>query len=100
MDRDAIIAKLRAHEAELKSAGIVRLSLFGSYARGTAVRDVSDVDLLAEFDAAKKFSVLSRVHLQNRIADLLGVSEVDLANTPMLRDGVRERATREAVLVF
>ena len=34
MDRDAIIADLRAHEAELKSAGIVRLSLFGSYARG------------------------------------------------------------------
>ena len=30
---------------------------------------------------------------------LLG-AKVELAHAPMLRDGVRERATREAVLVF
>lgn len=98
MDREHVIATLREHEAELKSAGVVRLSLFGSVARGDSTAQ-SDVDLMAEFDAAKKFSVLGRVHLENRLADLLG-AKVELAHTPMLRDDVRERAAREAVLVF
>jgi len=98
MDREHLVATLREHEAELKSAGVVRLSLFGSVARGDSTPQ-SDVDLIAEFDAAKRFSVLGRVHLENRLADLLG-AKVDLANTPMLRDGIRERAVREAVIVF
>jgi len=34
MNRDYVIAALRAREAELKAAGILRLSLFGSVARG------------------------------------------------------------------
>lgn len=98
MDREHVIATLREHEAELKGAGVIRLSLFGSVARGDSTAQ-SDVDLMAEFDAAKKFSVLGRVHLENRLADLLG-AKVELAHTPMLRDDVRERATREAVIVF
>ena len=98
MKREQIIVKLRQHEAELKREGIVRLSLFGSVARNDASAG-SDVDLMAEFDAAKKFTILSRVHLENRIADMLGM-KVDLAHVAMLRDGIRERAIREAVLVF
>ena len=98
MDKSTVIAKLREHEPELKAAGIVRLSLFGSVARGEGTAQ-SDVDLMAEFDAARKYTVLDRVHLENQIADLLG-AKVDLAHTPMLRDGIRERAAREAVLVF
>jgi|GEM_PF-2807217 len=54
---------------------------------------------VAEFDAKKRCTVLGRVDLENRLADLLGV-KVDLAHAPMLRDGIRQRATREAVLVF
>ena len=59
----------------------------------------SDADLMAELDAAQKFRILSRVRIENRIADMLGM-KVDLAHAAMLRDGVRERAIREAVLVF
>ena len=40
-------AILRAHEAELKAAGIVRLSVLGSIARGESG---NHVDLLAAFD--------------------------------------------------
>jgi uncharacterized protein len=46
---DQVIVTLRAHEAELRKAGIRRLSLFGSVARGDAEAD-SDVDLAAELD--------------------------------------------------
>jgi predicted nucleotidyltransferase len=41
-----VIAILRAHETELRQAGIMRLSLFGSVARGEERAD-SDVDLAA-----------------------------------------------------
>jgi uncharacterized protein len=96
MDREQVIATLRAHEQELKSAGIVRLSLFGSVARGEAG---NDVDLMAEFDASKQLSLLDMVGLENRLADILGVP-VDLAPAKMLKEPVRERAAREAVLAF
>ncbi|HLJ69885.1 MAG TPA: hypothetical protein VKU03_01120, partial [Roseiarcus sp.] len=45
---DDIIAALRAHEGELRQAGIRRLSLFGAAARGAG--EASDIDLAAELD--------------------------------------------------
>ena len=98
MDRDHVIAKLREHEPELKAAGVEHLALFGSVARGESTAE-SDVDLLAEFDDSREFSLLDRVHLENRLADLLG-AKVDLAPAGALKDPIRGRATREAVLAF
>ena len=98
MDRDRVIAKLREHEPELKAAGIVHLRLHGSVARGEASA-ASDVDLIADFDATKPLSLLDMVGLENRLADLLGVA-VDLSPAKMLKEPVREKATREAVLAF
>jgi len=83
MDKDRVIAKLREHEAELKSAGIEHLSLFGSKARGDD-SPKSDVDLMAEFDAARKFSLLDMVALENRLADILDMP-VDLAPAKSVR---------------
>ena len=97
MDKSIIIAKLREHEAELRAAGVEHLTLHGSYARATAIREASDIDLIAEFDAGREYSLLDRVRLENRLADLLGV-RVDLSPARMLKEGVRERAAREAVL--
>jgi len=98
MDKSAVIAKLCEHEPELKAAGIVRLSLFGSVARGDASSG-SDVDLVAEFDDSRQFSLLDMVGLENRLADILGVP-VDLTPARAMKDQVRERAAREAVLAF
>ncbi len=49
MNREQVIATLRAHEPELKQAAVVRLLLFGSAVRGDRRSD-SDIDLLAAFD--------------------------------------------------
>src|SRR6266567_5453842 len=98
MDKSTVIAKLREHEPELKAAGITRLSLFGSVARGDASSQ-SDVDLVAEFDPAKQFSLLDMVGLENRLTDILGV-RVDLTPARALKDRIRERVTREAELAF
>jgi uncharacterized protein len=45
MEKNEIIAKLRAREAELREAGVASLSVVGSFARGDDRND-SDIDLL------------------------------------------------------
>jgi predicted nucleotidyltransferase len=96
LGRDDVIAKLRAHEAELKQAGIIRLALFGSVARG---EEGNDVDLVAEFDDAKSLSLIDLVGIENKLSDLLGC-KVDLARERTLKDRVRRNVEREAILAF
>jgi uncharacterized protein len=98
MDRSTVIAKLREHAPELNAAGILHLGLHGSVARGD-VSPSSDVDLIAEFDQARRLSLIGRVHLENRLTDILGV-QADLADMAMLRPEVLERAQRESIVVF
>ena len=97
MTRDQVIAKLREHETELRAAGVEHLLLHGSYARGTAVSELSDV--VAEFDPGRRLSLLDMVGIENRLADLLGV-RVDLSPANLLKEPVRQNAAREAVLAF
>jgi predicted nucleotidyltransferase len=98
MNRDEVINRLRAHEAELKAAGIIRLAVFGSVARGDNSPE-SDVDLLADFDKTKRYTLLSMGRLENRLADLLG-TRVDLSSPEWLKETVRNQILREAVLAF
>jgi predicted nucleotidyltransferase len=98
MKRDEVIATLRAHEPELRAAGVVRLSLFGSTARDEARAD-SDIDLLAAFDDARILSLLDVIGIENRLADLLG-RPVDLIEEGALRPRARQHANREAVRAF
>ena len=99
MDKSTIIAKLRQHESELKAAGIEHLFLHGSYARGTAIQEISDVDVIAEFAPGRRLSLLDMVAIENRLSDMLGV-RVDLSPANALKEPVGARASREAVLAF
>ena len=99
MDRSTIIAKLREHEGELKAAGIQHLFLHGSYARGTAIHGMSDVDVIAEFAPWRRLSLLDMVAIENRLAELLGV-RVDLSPAKGLKEPVAAKASREAVPAF
>ena len=98
MDRTQVLATLRAHERELKDAGVVRLSLFGSAARGDAGPD-SDVDLLAAFDKNRCLSLLDVVGIELRLADLLGV-RVDRSEEGTLKPRVQQSVKAEAVRAF
>jgi len=98
MDRSSVIKTLRDNELELRAAGIAHLRLHGSVARGQET-PASDVDLIADFDSERRFSLIDMVHLQGRLENLLGVP-VDLSPAKTLKDPVRERAEREAVLAF
>jgi uncharacterized protein len=98
MDRDAVVERLRAHEAELKAMGVARLSLFGSVARGEAGPD-SDVDVAAEFDRNRPFGIFQFVELEARLAELLG-TKVDLVGEPIAKARFLARVDRDRVHVF
>ena len=98
MKRDEVISKLRAHEAELKAAGILRLAIVGSAARGDNLPE-SDVDLLADFDKTKHYTLLTMGRLESRLADLLG-TRVDLCSPEWLKEPVKNQVLREAVVAF
>jgi uncharacterized protein len=98
MDREQVIAVLRGHERELRAAGVVRLSLFGSVARGDQRPD-SDVDLLAAFDDTRRISLLDVAGVEREISRMLGRS-VELVEESTLKPRVRKNVEAEAVRAF
>lgn len=98
MRRDEVLAKLRAHEAELRATGVKTLYLFGSTARDEA-RDDSDVDLLFDLGEERGFTLLHQIALQERLAEIVG-RDVDLGSVGGLRRWVRESIERDRVRVF
>jgi uncharacterized protein len=100
MDRATVIAALKEHEAELKGLGVVRLSLFGSTARGEASKR-SDVDLAAVMEPGPRgFARIERLDaVRERLAAILGVP-VDLIEEPSDRARVQQEIDRDRVLAF
>ena len=98
MTREQVIAILREHEQELKAAGIVRLAVFGSVARGDNSAK-SDVDLLADFDKTRHHTLLTIGRIATRLADLLGTT-VDLSSPEWLKASIRRQVLQEAVDAF
>lgn len=98
LDKHWVIAKLREHETELKAAGIAHLVLHGSVARGEASTE-SDIDLIGDFDRTKGLTLFDLVGLERKLTGILG-RHVDLADQQTLKEPVRIRAEREAVIAF
>lgn len=95
---EQVIATLRAHEAELRQAGIRRLSLFGSVARGDAEPD-SDVDLAAELDPEARIGLFALGALERRLAELVG-RKVDLLPEPVEKPRLRANIDRDRRRAF
>src|ERR1700678_513463 len=98
MDKRFVIEKLLHHERELKAAGILHIRVFGSVARDEA-SSISDVDLLADFDKSRRITLVNVGSLQSRLSNMLG-ARVDLSSAEWMREPVKSRALREAVIVF
>jgi len=93
-----VLATLRAHEPELPIAGIRRLYVFGSVARGDAEAE-SDVDLAAELDPDAQMDLFRLTALERRIAELLGRS-VDLLPEPVETPRLQANIDRDRLLAF
>jgi uncharacterized protein len=98
MNREAVIATLRSHEAELRRRGVCHAALFGSMARGEA-GPRSDIDILIELDAQAPIGVFDYVAITQFLADLFP-GRVDVANRGGLKPLVRSRVERDAVYAF
>jgi predicted nucleotidyltransferase len=94
---ESIIATLRAHEPQLRAAGVRSLSLFGSAARGD-FRSGSDIDLAVEIDSSAHLG-LRFFALQRRLTELLG-EPVDLLAEPIENPRLRANLERDRRRVF
>ena len=98
MNRDAVIAILRAHEAPLRLRGVLRAALFGSTARNEARPD-SDLDIMVEIDPSAHVDLYGYAGITRHIAELFPVP-VDVAEREMLLEPVRATAETDAVYAF
>lgn len=96
MNKEEIIDFLSAHKTEFKQDfGLVKLGLFGSYARGENFED-SDIDIVVEL---KKPDLFYLIGIKQTVEDALG-AKVDVVR---LRDkmnkSLRYRIERDAIYV-
>jgi predicted nucleotidyltransferase len=97
MDRTEAIARLKAHEAELKQLGVQHLFLFGSTARGDA-REDSDVDLFFDHERGK-LGLFQLMDVKERAAEILG-RKTDIMTRDSIHRVLRERIEAAALQVF
>ena len=89
LDRAGLVRRLRELEPELRKAGVTRLAIFGSRARGDNHPD-SDVDVLIDVDPDRKFSLFDLVGVSHLVQDHLG-----LANHVLMRRSLEASFARE-----
>jgi predicted nucleotidyltransferase len=97
MERDEAIARLRAHEAELRQLGIEHLYLFDSTARGEARAD-SDVDLFFDHPIGS-IGLYELIDLKRRASEILE-READIMTRRSLHRVLRDRVEKSALNVF
>lgn len=97
---EEVIAALKRHEAELKELGILRLSLFGSTARGQASKR-SDIDLSVQLTQGPRgLAHLERLDaIRARLEAILG-APVDLVEEPSDLPRLQREIEKDRVLAF
>ncbi len=97
MDRDAAIARLKEHQAELKRLGVEHLYLFGSTARDEARAD-SDVDLFFDYPRGK-FGLYELMDVKEAAERILG-RKTDIMTRDSIHKALRARIEADAEPVF
>ena len=93
-----LVEQLRDQQEMLRAHGIVSLSIFGSRARGDNRWD-SDLDLLVDYDRARKFSLVDLVHVEHMIERMVGI-EVQITTWASVPSATRARLAADSVRVF
>jgi uncharacterized protein len=101
MERDQAIAALKAHEQELRAAGVLSASLFGSVARGEdSAHDVDVAVRLAEHFSEPGLDYLRRLdNLEELLVRILGC-EVDVIEEPVRKKRFQTEIERDRALAF
>ncbi len=98
MNRDQAIALLTEHAPEIRARGVASLALIGSTARGDAARD-SDVDVLADIEPGRVFTLFDLVALNEFLAEILN-RRVDVVLARGLSQRMERSIRDERVEVF
>lgn len=101
MNRDQAISDLKAHEQEIRAAGVVSISLFGSVARGeNSAHDVDVVVRLGENFSKPGLDYFSRLDdLEARLAKILGCP-VDVVEEPVRKARFQREIDRDRACAF
>jgi uncharacterized protein len=101
MDRNLVLATLRRSAPELKAAGVVSVSLFGSTARGEA--DPGDVDVavrLAKDFSSGGFDYFYQLdQLEKRLSQVVGC-RVDVVAEPVRTPVFQHEIDRDRAVAF
>jgi uncharacterized protein len=96
--KDEVVAELAALEKPLRQRGLTSLALFGSVVR-SAARPDSDIDVLVDVAPDVQFSLIDLVAVKDFLEDQLG-RKVDVVTRGGIEPAIRDRALREAEVVF
>ncbi len=86
LTKQKIITTLEAHKAEIRSFGVTKLTLFGSYARGEATAK-SDIDFLVEFK--KRRGLVDDYYELEQFLRALFNKNVDLVKKRLIREELK-----------
>jgi uncharacterized protein len=100
MNRDAALAIIKRHQAELRELGVISLSLFGSAARNEAGDD-SDVDVAVRLaEGPHGFAYFARLdRIEARLGELLG-RRVDVVTEPAPARRIQRAIEQDRRLAF
>lgn len=93
-----ILAKLRAHEVELRERGVVHVAVFGSVVRSEHRAD-SDVDLFVDLAPGVADDFFAYAGIAADLEQIVG-QDVEVARRDHLRSHVRPSAEAQAVYAF
>jgi predicted nucleotidyltransferase len=99
MDREDVIAKLKALEPRLRAHGVGALYLFGSFARDEARQD-SDVDVFVDPSTEDFYRLNHFVGAFEIIQDAVQGREVGYGTRSGLSKYIRPEAEKEAIRIF
>ncbi len=101
MEREQIIAALRAQEQDLRDAGVLSVSLFGSVARGeNPSHDVDVVVRLGDNFSERGLDYISRLDdLEQRLSGILGC-KVDVVEEPVRKQRFQREIDRDRAFAF
>lgn len=86
LTKEKIIESIEQHKESIRSFGVKRLALFGSYANDKAGKQ-SDIDFLVEFEQGRGLFD-DYTHLLHLLRELFG-TEIDLIKPSVVRDELK-----------
>ena len=97
-NRAEVIARLRAHEVEIRALLATALYLYGSAARDE-MSDNSDVDVFVDYDPDGPYSFVELLQGGEYLQTVLG-RNVDFTTRDGLHPRLRDRIVRSSIQVF